>query len=382
MVDTFQPKYTYTKRGVYYFSKSVPTDLRHHYFKPRIIQSLRTKSSSQARYVSQKLASRLDDYWINLRLREVEIPAAHLLRSIPSQNINSLLPTIDDALDLYLRVKGEHKKNTFFTHSKRTVGYLKECLGSRPLDQYSTADAATFRDWLRKKGLSAASVQRNFSSLKAMVNFAIQELGLDCRNAFVGVYLASDEVLTKRQPLSKNQIRHLQQTCYQIDDDIRWLVALISDTGMRLAEAAGLKIEDLKLDHQPPHITLIPYSHRTLKTKSSERVIPLVGSSLWAAKRIKESSVNEFCFARYSNEEVCNSNSASAALNKWIKTIAGKDAVIHGLRHSFRDRLREVEAPSELIDQLGGWSLQIVGQSYGNGYAIENMSKWLEKIVL
>ncbi len=191
MVDTFQPKYTYTKRGVYYFSKSIPSDLSRHYFKTRIIQSLRTKSPSQARYVSQKLVSRLDDYWINLRLGEAEIPAAHLLRSTPSQNINSLLPTIDDALDLYLRVKGEHKKNTFFTHSKRTVGYLKKSLGCRPLDQYSTADAATFRDWLRKKGLSSASVQRNFSSLKAMVNFTIQELGLDCRNAFVGVYLAS-----------------------------------------------------------------------------------------------------------------------------------------------------------------------------------------------
>ena len=157
---------------------------------------------------------------------------------------------------------------------------------------------------------------------------------------------------------------------------------MISDTGMRLAEAAGLKIEDLKLEHQHPHITLTPYPHRILKTKSSERVIPLVGSSLWAAQRIKESSINEFCFARYSNQEVCNSNSASAALNKWIKTIAGKDAVIHGLRHSFRDRLREVEAPSELIDQLGGWSLQSVGQSYGNGYAIENMNKWMEKIVI
>ena len=127
---------------------------------------------------------------------------------------------------------------------------------------------------------------------------------------------------------------------------------------------------------------MIPYSHRTLKTKSSERVIPLAGSSLWAAQRIKESSANEFCFARYSNEEVCNSNSASAALNKWIKTIVGTDAVIHGLRHSFRDRLREVEAPTELIDQLGGWSLQSVGQSYGNGYAIENISKWMEKIVI
>ncbi len=44
MVDFSNPKYTYTKRGVFYFSKKVPTDLRHHYKKPIITQSLRTKS--------------------------------------------------------------------------------------------------------------------------------------------------------------------------------------------------------------------------------------------------------------------------------------------------------------------------------------------------
>jgi len=33
----------------------------------------------------------------------------------------------------------------------------------------------------------------------------------------------------------------IQTECMKTDDDIRWLVALISDTGMRLAEAAGFK---------------------------------------------------------------------------------------------------------------------------------------------
>ena len=240
MVDISHPKYTYKKRGVFYFSKSVPTDLRHHYLKPRIIQSLRTKSQPQARYAAQKLASRLDDYWLNLRLKEAEIPAAHLLRSVPSQNIHSTLPTITDALDLYHRVKGHNKRTTFFTHSKRSVDYLIKCLGCRSLDQYSSADAATFRDWLRNKGLSAASVQRNFTSIKAMVNFTILELGLDCRNPFSGVCLAFESSTQKRQPLTTQQIKQLQKECYHVDDDMRRLVALISDTGMRLAEAAGL----------------------------------------------------------------------------------------------------------------------------------------------
>ena len=381
MVDISRPQYTYTKRGVFYFSKSVPADLRHHYLKPRIVQSLKIKSQAQARYASQKLLSRLDDYWLNLRLKEIEIPAAHLLRHAPSQNSDSVQPTILDALELYHRVKGENKKKTFFTHSKRSVDYLVQSIGCRSLDQYSSADAASFRDWLRDKGLSTGSIQRNFTSIKAMVSFTINELGLGCRNPFSGVYLAPETDKQKRQPLSPEQIRTLQRHCYEKDDDVRWLVALISDTGMRLAEAAGLMMKDLILDSPHPHVVVTPYPHRSLKTKASERIIPLVGASLWAAQRLSENTDGDFCFPRYTNKQRCNSNSASAAINKWVKSIAGEDTVIHGLRHSFRDRLRAAEAPTELIDQLGGWSLKSVGQSYGNGYALEILNKWMSTMV-
>ena len=47
--------------------------------------------------------------------------------------------------------------------------------------------------------------------------------------------------------------------------------------------------------------------------------------------------------------------------------------VIHGFRHSFKDRLRAVSAPIDMIDQLGGWSLQSVGQGYGDGYQLLQM---------
>ena len=143
MVDISHPRYTYKKRGVFYFSKAVPKDLRHHYLKPRIVQSLRTKSQPQARYAALKLASRLDDYWLTLRLREVEIPAAHLLRSVPSQNIHSTLPTITDALDPPYPVECERKCPKFFTYSKRAVDYSIQSLGCRSLNQYASADAYT-----------------------------------------------------------------------------------------------------------------------------------------------------------------------------------------------------------------------------------------------
>ena len=54
--------------------------------------------------------------------------------------------------------------------------------------------------------------------------------------------------------------------------------------------------------------------------------------------------------------------------------------VIHGFRHSFIDRLRSVECPSEIIDQLGGWSLRSIGQGYGKGYGLSVLSKWMKQI--
>jgi len=102
--------------------------------------------------------------------------------------------------------------------------------------------------------------------------------------------------------------------------------------------------------------------------------------SLWAAKRLKQHSTDFYCFSRYTNSERCNSNSASAAINKWIKTVGGSNDVIHGLRHSFRDRLRAVEAPTDMIDQLGSWALKSVGQGYGEGWELALLVKYFRKL--
>ena len=40
-------------------------------------------------------------------------------------------------------------------------------------------------------------------------------------------------------------------------------------------------------------------------------------------------------------------------------------------------RLRAVEAPTDMIDQLGGWALKSVGQGYGDGYELELLVKYL-----
>ena len=184
--------------------------------------------------------------------------------------------------------------------------------------------------------------------------------------------------VTERQPIPIDNIRKIQQKCFEQDDELGWIIALLSDIGTELREAIGLLKTDINLCAEVPHITLKPHPWRRLKTPGSERQIPLVGAMLWAAKRVLLLSPDTpFAFPKYCSEDGHKTNSASAALNKWLKAHAPKGCVVHSFRHSMRDRLRGIEYPLDIIDQIGGWSTAVVGSSYGNGYPIKVLYRWM-----
>ena len=204
---------------------------------------------------------------------------------------------------------------------------------------------------------------------------------MDCSNPFSKTFFPENLSKKVRQPLPISVIRDIQKICEEKDDELRWLLALLSDTGMRLGEAVGLLKSDIKISTDIPYLEIKPHQWRTLKTKGSERTIPLIGSSLWACKRIlnrKDESI--FAFPRYTTHSNCNANSASAALNKWLKEQLTNPYQVHGFRHSLRDRLREVECPTDVVDRIGGWITSGVGQSYGKGYPLGVLFRWMSKI--
>ena len=381
MVDHLNVSYLYKKRGVYYFSKRVPCDVRSYYKSDRIVICLRTKSNVSAIRSSKSLYQKLDDYWTSIRLTKMQVPAQHMLVSKPPVNSNSNAPLLSEALSTYLKLKGEGKDKIFVRAANRNIKYVIELLGNLPIDEYSSKDAAKFRDFLLDRGLLISSVKRIFSSIRSIINLSITEEGIGCINAFSKTYMPESNNVEIRKPIPIKDIKHIQLLCREYDDDLRWLIALLSNTGMRLGEGVGLLKSDINLNSDIPHISLIPHPWRRLKTKSSQRCIPLVGESLWANKRILEHNNDSiYAFPRYTSPKECNTNSASATLNKWLKEKLINDYVIHGFRHSFRDRLRAKECPSEIIDQLGGWSLRSVGEGYGRGYDLDVLHKWISKI--
>jgi integrase len=375
MVDKIGGRYLYRKRGVYYFSRHVPVDVRQHHECNRIVICLKTKSVNAATRAATEITNKLDDYWLGLRLKTMPISVAH-----PPTLNSPAAPTLSDALTAYLALKAHDKGPSFVRTATRNVGYVIAELGDRPIDSYTSLDAARFRDALFARGLSSSSAKRIFGSVRAITTLVLSEHGLDLKNPFTGTYLPDRADARIREPIPLTVIRHIQQDCQELDDDRRWIIALLSDTGMRLAEAVGLCLTDLVVNSEIPHVIVQPHAWRTLKTKASSREIPLVGAALWAARRAHANATSEFAFPRYCNRASARSDHASATLNKWLKPRVPKSCVIHSFRHSMRDRLRTVECPADVIDQIGGWSRASVGLAYGRGYTLPSLSKWMRSI--
>ena len=370
MVDHFST-YLYQKRGFFYFSRRVPKEVQHCHSKQRIVLALNTRSRAKALKYSQVISQRLDERWLPMRLDALGLGnvMANDVKSLPS-------PTLSEAMHLYLQLKDVGKAKTFRQAAMRNVSVVVRVVGDKPIADYSTIDAGKVRDAMIAKGLAVLSVKRTFITIRAIINLAIAEHGLNIRNPFSAIFMP-DADSKKRVSIPVDTIHEIQQACYNIDDDIRWLVALISDTGMRLAEAVGLHVDDLRLDEEVPYVDIKPHPWRPLKTKSSKRQVPLVGASRWAAERIKANASSSFAFDRYTDNEGCKANSASNALNKWIQTNFRADIVIHGFRHALRDRLRAAQCPSEIVDQIGGWASGNIGEGYGEGFSLGVKNKFL-----
>tara|TARA_B110000211_G_scaffold143203_1_gene163464 strand:+ start:398 stop:865 length:468 start_codon:yes stop_codon:yes gene_type:complete len=152
----------------------------------------------------------------------------------------------------------------------------------------------------------------------------------------------------------------------------------LGETGCRLAEIVGLRLDDIDMERSLIHLR--PNNARRLKTKNSERLIPQVGYGKLAMEAAIRRSDGEWLFPQYIKDEKCYATHASNALNKWLKRdFEGLTA--HCLRHTMRDRLRALECPLDMIDQLCGWSsVGGIGVSYGRGYAVDQMRSWMEKV--
>jgi integrase len=370
--------YLLKRNGIFHLHKRVPQQLIRHYGKQFIRKSLRTSDRKEAIRLACNLVAAMEKEWNEQTLSVAPDESVFAMLKNQTQPV----PLLSEAGRFYVDMKDRAEDKRFKRYTSRVVSEVVQLAGDKLVSAYTRQDALAFRDALLERGSANATVKRNFECIRAIWNFAAREHGIVSANPFSNMNYGNGRGPVKRKPIPIEDIRKIQNLCFYLDDEIRWLVALLSDTGMRLSEAAGLIKSDIHINDQTPYIRLKPHSWRRLKTTGSERDVPLVGASLWAIKRASAEALTDFLFPRYCSSHGCKADHASNTLNKWLRLHTSDGCVVHSFRHSIRDRLRAVNCPSDLIDQIGGWKTVGIGDTYGHGYDLVLRHDWLKKVKL
>lgn len=359
---------TIQMHGSYYYNRRVP---RHavEAFGTHVRICL-SSDAEEAALLSEGLTERLNGIW-KLKENCIFVEPAELLESChPRPCTLALLQ------EEYLALKRIDEGPL-----RLSVDTLISLAGDKDMREYSRRDARAFVEKLRRKGNSTGTIRRRIGPLSALFNYAYAELDEEKRNPFSQLHIRGEgDDERKRETFSVEELTQGYDMAFGSGSEIKMLMPILGETGCRIAEIVGLRMQDIDLENEL--IRVVPHPARRLKTSGSERELPLVGAAMKAMKSIATKKDGALLFPRYLKDGTIRATHASNALNKWMKReFDGKTA--HCLRHTFRDRLREVECPLELIDELGGWSfVGGVGSRYGKGYALSQKQRWLSEISL
>ena len=351
--------YTICRSGTYYYNRRVPKHAVEAY--GSFIRQALSKCPEETETYAIRLSNVLEGSWSNTTsIQPVDIPT--IISSFKPRSLK-----LSEIAMEYVTVKGIDPRPPRI--ALKSFIYLA---GDRDIAEHMREDAKLFLLHLEISGNKTATIRKRINSISAILNYAYAELDLDKRNPFSRLFIKGEgEDSHKRGTFTNEQLKWGYDKALASSSQIKLLMPLLGETGCRLAEIVGLKLEDIDLENDLIHIR--PNSARRLKTRSSQRTLPLVGYAKLAMEQALKQADDNYVFPRYIRDGKCYATHASNAINKWLK----KDfdgLTAHCLRHTFRDRLRAVECPMDLIDQIGGWkSISSIGNGYGEGYRWEKV---------
>lgn len=330
-----------------------------------------------------------DETWRNADPREY-------LGPVQAAALDLLKPKKDklkDALEVYLsaHIKGDTENRRKVASD--AIACFITAVKDKPVLEIRRADVRAFIEYEAKRGRKTGTIRRRLTELRAVfTKYALEkELPATINNPFADHTIKGENTdVDEGRPLVAEDWAKLATLCRSQDDAPRWVIAVQMATGARIAEVVGLALSDIVLDAVVPHVVFTANDARGIKTdkdatngrapKRSYRAVPLVGVGLWAAGRIVAAASEgaSYAFPQYIGEDgKVKADSASAALNKWLKA-RGYKHTSHDFRHTMRDRLRNTGCPDEVARELGGWAKEYVGDKvYGDGHLLSIRQKHL-----
>ena len=255
--------YTICRSGTYYYNRRVPIHAVDSY--GQFIRQALSKDPLKAEAFSKRLSNVLEGAW-------------SATTDTPSVNISTIIESFQPKLMALSEIAAEYLalKEIDQTPPCVALSTFLSLAGDRDVSEYTRQDAKLFVHHLEMKGNKTATIRRRINSLSAIMNYAYSELDLDKRNPFTRLFIRNEgDDVFKRGTFINDQLKLGYAKALASGSSVKLLMPLLGETGCRLAEIFGLRLDDIDLENELIHIR--PNSARRLKNKTSERVLPLVG---------------------------------------------------------------------------------------------------------
>ena len=324
--------------------------------------------------------------------------------------------TLSQAVDMYVRAP-ERAKNTekSLKLDRSRLRPLYDILGDdRKVSGISRADLRDFVDKLNRLPAHYTKLYPGMSVLEAIAagaaagkpmlsNTSIERAVQAAKSLFR--WLESEEVIAKnpalnlkspkaarsgRRPYEPAELRSLLTATSPVvrgkRDWTYWTARIAMLQGLRLTEPLGLKVGDFFRSGDVLAIRLRPNDLRRLKNEATERDIPVHPRliELGLEGLLKDRPGDEPLLSDVPRGDGKSFNAAQKQLMRIVRKHVSKDPnlVIHSLRHSFRDAMRDASFPRSVEQCLGGWRGEgsSVMDDYGRGHRLEVLRDWIGKV--
>ena len=271
---------------------------------------------------------------------------------------------LSDALETYLKqTQRDHlpASNKAVQDITRNINYFIGLIGDKQMTQISRSDVERYVS-LRLERVKTTSVQREINSLRAAWQQCSIAHDINQQNPFSnqpikGLGTDSNERETPSLSQTRDLIKFLETRHARLPKSyISAIVMVAVLTGSRLNEIWGVMDEDYVRPQEGEKLGILYIRKNTrrvnLKTKNSIRpfpVLPELGHWLEALLKVRRPK---------------DSNTASSGTIAALKR-AGFTFGNHSLRHGFKQRLIEMDTPSDTINELCGWGAQRQQDAYG-----------------
>ena len=163
-------------------------------------------------------------------------------------------------------------------------------------------------------------------------------------------------------------------------DRDRLCLKILASTGMRLDEVALLTFDDLKVDEDTGiHFFDLTDDAKLLKNDAaSRRQVPVPDQLVLPSGQGR-------LFDYPKDIDGKSQNAASKALMRHtakVRTSEDQNLVVHSLRHTYKDMLRDAGIAKDMQDFLLGHTASSVGESYGQGYSLKSKKEAIDRLNL